>query len=197
VTRASTLQAFVQANHPEGLLEPLDASAPTDLAIERPTVVVEVVGAREALDALARVRRLAPDLDVAAVRVATQDVPVEAPRLRASWNRVIVVVTVLALVGGGVLATRWGSSVVSTAIGVSALTVAPLLLVASLVEIRRARREPVTRRRYFERRRSIAVIAVASADDSAATTLASTVRRELANARPGNGQYDVMVLDPL
>jgi hypothetical protein len=196
VTRAATLQAFVRANHPDRLLEPLDASAPTDLPILGPTVIVEVVGAREALDALARVRRIARESEVAAVRVAVPEIPVERPRVRPSWRHVITVVAAGALVVGGVLATRWGSSVVSTAVGVSALALAPVLVLAAVVEVRRARREPLTRRRYFERRRSIAVIAVPAADGPAATTLASTVRRELDAARPGNGRYDVTVLDP-
>lgn len=196
VTRAPTLQAFVRAQHPDRLLEPLDASAPTDLPIERPTVIVEVVGAREALDALARVRRLASDTTVAAVRVAVADAPVELPRLRPTWRRVIVAVAAGALVVGGVMATRWGSSVFSTAVGVTALSLAPLLVLAGVAELRRARREPMTRRRYFERRRSIAVIAVPSADDPAASSFAASLRRELDNARSGDGRYEVTVLDP-
>jgi hypothetical protein len=196
VSRGTTLQAFVLAAHPHRLVEQLDASAPTDLVIDGPTVIVEVVGAREALDALARVRRVAPDTTVAAVRVAVPEVPVEQARLRPTWRRTIVAVTAIALVVGGALATRWGSSLVTTAAGVVALALAPVLVMAALAEVRRARREPVTRRRYFERRRSIAVIALAPADRLTATSLATSLRRELDTAGPGDGRYDVTLLDP-
>lgn len=196
MTRASTFRDFVQAAHPDRVLEPLDATAPTDLRIVGPTVIIEVVGAREALDALARVRRVAGDGPVAAVRVAVSEVPTEPPRLRPTWRRVIVGVAMVALAAGAVLAARTGSSVVSTAVTVTAAALAPVLVVALVASWYRARREPVERRRYFERRRSIAVIAVPSPDEPSATSLAAAVRHELDNARSGTGRYEVSVIDP-
>ena len=75
-----TFQTLVRVRHPDQLLEPLDATAPTDLALAGPTVIIEVVGAREALDALLRVRRVAADAPVAAVRVAPADPPPTSAR---------------------------------------------------------------------------------------------------------------------
>ncbi|MFN8021303.1 MAG: hypothetical protein U0Q03_07225 [Acidimicrobiales bacterium] len=183
--------------HPDQVLEPLDATAPTDLALAGPTVIIEIVGAREALDALLRVRRVAADAPVAAVRVAPADPTPSASRrhLDLRSGAAILVIAVCAL--GAILAARWGSPVVSTVITVAVLVLAPVLAVAAVVWLRRVRRAPMVRRRYFERRRSIAVIAVASPDPPAALSLASSVRRELETARSGDGHYDVRVFEPV
>jgi hypothetical protein len=191
-----TFQTLVRVRHPDQLLEPLDATAPTDLALAGPTVIIEVVGAREALDALLRVRRVAADAPVAAVRVAPADPPPTSARRGLDLRSIGAIVLIAACALGAILAARWGSPVVTTIVTVSVLALAPVLAVAAVLSLRRIRRAPLTRRRYFERRRSIAVIAVPSPDSPAALSLASSVRRELDTARSGDGQYDVTVFEP-
>lgn len=204
---SSTLRTLVRSTHPDGVLEPLDAHAPTDLPLRGPTVIIEVVGAREALDALARVRRVAADAPVAAVRIATATSDATDPgmsrtpwprRVRTwwSWRSGVLAVLVGAVVVGTVVAARRGSAVVSTVAAVAAGSLALLAVIAATTAWVRARRQPVERRRHFERRRSLAVIAVAPPDDLSAAQLATSVRRELQHARPGEHCYDVTVFEP-
>ena len=197
----ATLREFVRETHPHRLMEPLDTTALTDLSLLSPTVIIEVVGAREGLDALIRVRRVAAEAPVAAVRVAATDrSPDRRHRRRAAG---------LATAGLGVLAAtaivawmlRMGAdgSVARTATVVAAVAAAPILVSLTVMTartMRSARRTPMQRRRHFERRRSITVIAVASVDGSSATWLASTVRRELDSVHAGDARIDVSVFDP-
>ena len=194
----ATLRGLVSEAHPHHLMEPLDATAPTDLLLESPTVIIEVVGAREGIDALARVRRVVNDAPVAAVRISAMDTHghldrATPPRRGAplAWLAVLAVAVIVAIRVSAAVGLPT-SAIVSATVGVGA----PLLIVTSLRAWRRARRAPAVRRRHFERRRSITVIAVSSLDETTASSLASSVRRELDSAHTGDSHYEVSVFDP-
>lgn len=198
---SATLRELVRETHPHRLMEPLDTTALTDLSLASPTVIIEVVGAREGLDALIRVRRVAADAPVAAVRVAAMD---RRPDRRHGRTRTVIAtvcVSVLAATAVTAWALRMGADGAGarTATLVAAAAAAPVvarLAVAATRTMRRARRTPMQRRRHFERRRSITVIAVPSVDGSSASQLASTVRRELDSVHAGDALIDVSVFDP-
>ena len=181
-------------------MEPLDTTALTDLRLASPTVIIEVVGAREGLDALARVRRVAADAPVAAVRVAA--IGVGSDRERGRLGRLgMVAMRVLAALAVTAAVVRVGSdgTTARAATLVLAAAVAPIaavLAITALRSMRRSRRGPMQRRRHFERRRSITFIAVPSLDERSATRLASTVRRELDSVHAGDALIDISVFDP-
>ncbi len=191
----STLKDLVREAHPHHVVEPLDATVRTDLLLCSPTVIIEVIGAREGIDVLARVRRVAPDAPLAAMRISAIDVEPEHPERRAGARLQAGAAGVLAFAVAVGLAI-WDPPVMSPAVSVGAMVALPVLAVALVRAWRRTRRTPVERRRYFERRRSITVIAVVMADEISASALASTVRRELDGSRPGVGRVDVSVFDP-
>ncbi|MCB0998464.1 MAG: hypothetical protein KDB40_04140 [Acidimicrobiales bacterium] len=189
----------MRSTHQSWSLDALDATAPADLRLARPTVIVEVVGARAGLDALSRVRRVAHDGAVAAIRVAPSEVLAEPSRPRPGRRVGWTVVVLGALIGLVVTALTGreafdrGSS--GTAMLGAAAAASLVGIVAAARWWRRARREPVARRRHFEQRRCIAVIAVSSADTTSASHLATTVRRALDDASPAD-RYDVSVFEP-
>lgn len=198
---SATLRELVRETHPHRLMEPLDTTALNDLSLASPTVIIEVVGAREGLDALIRVRRVAPDAPVAAVRVAAMDRGPDRRQGRLGRRIAMICLGVLAAtaITASVLRIGADGSAARTATIVAAAAAAPVvasLAVASARTMRRARRTPMQRRRHFERRRSITVIAVRSIDGSSATRLASTVRRELDSVHAGDALIDVSVFDP-
>ena len=196
----ATLRELVRETHPHRVMEPLDTTALTDLSLASPTVIIEVVGAREGLDALTRVRRVAADAPVAAVRVAA--IGVGPDRQRSRLGRLgVTVMCALATMAVAAAVVRVGATgaTARTATVVVAAAVAPIavvLVITGLRSMRRSRRGPMQRRRHFERRRSIMFIAVPSLDERSATRLASTVRRELDSAHAGDALIDVSVFDP-
>lgn len=194
-----TLQTLVRSTHDRWSLDTLDATAPTDLRLARPTVIVEVAGARAGLDALSRVRRIAHDEPVAAIRLAPSESISELTRPQPG-SRVAWLVVVLGALAGVVVtaltgreAFHRGSS--GTAMFGAAVAASLVGSVAAVRWWRRERREPAARRHHFEQRRCIAVIAVSSADAGSASHLASTVRRVLDDAAPTD-RYDVTVFEP-
>ena len=195
-----TLRELVRETHPHRVMEPLDTTALTDLRLASPTVIIEVVGAREGLDALTRVRRVAADAPVAAVRVAA--IGVEADHEHRRLGRLgAIALRALAATAVAAAVVRMGSdgTTARTATVVLAAAVAPIaavLAITALRSVRRAKRAPMQRRRHFERRRSITFIAVPSLDERSATQLASTVRRELDSVHAGDALIDVSVFDP-
>lgn len=197
---SATLRELVRETHPHRLMEPLDTTALTDLSLASPTVIIEVVGAREGLDALIRVRRVAADAPVAAVRVAAMDRgPDRGGRRRTGIATVCLGALAATAIGAWVVRMGAEGTTARTATLVAALAIAPVmayLAVGALRTVRSARRTPMQRRRHFERRRSITVIAVPSADGSSASRLASTVRRELDSVHAGDALIDVSVFDP-
>lgn len=197
---SATLRELVRETHPHRLMEPLDTTALTDLSLASPTVIIEVVGAREGLDALIRVRRVAADAPVAAVRVAAMDRgPDRGGRRRTGIATVCLGALAARAIGAWVVRMGAEGTTARTATLVAALAIAPVvayLVVGALRTVRSARRTPMERRRHFERRRSITVIAVPSADGSSASRLASTVRRELDSVHAGDALIDVSVFDP-
>ncbi len=193
----ATLRELVRETHPHRVMEPLDTTALTDLSLASPTVIIEVVGAREGLDALIRVRRVAADAPVAAVRVAA--IGAGPDRRHARCGRLALGAMFALAVVAAVVRVGSDGTTARTATLVVAAAVAPISAVLAVVaarSIRRARRGPMQRRRHFERRRSITVIAVPSADERSATRLASTVRRELDSVHAGDALIDVSVFDP-
>ncbi len=186
---------LVSEAHPHHTMEPLDATVPTELALGSPTVIIEVVGAREGIDVLSHVRRVQPDAQIAAVRISAVEVVPEHPERRAGARALASIAGALTFAVAIVLAV-WNPASLDSLVRVSIVVVAPTLVVVGVRAWQRTRRTPVERRRYFERRRSIAVIAVASADEVSASALASSIRRDLDSARPGAGRYDLRIVEP-
>ncbi len=186
---------LVSEAHPNHTMEPLDATVATELTLVSPTVIIEVVGAREGIDVLGRVRRVQPDALIAAVRLSAVDVVPEHPERRKGARAFAGVAGALTLAAAIVFALLNPVSLGAVVL-LSIVVAAPALVVAGVRAWQRTRRTQVERRRYFERRRSIAVIAVASADDVSASALASSIRRDLDSARTGAGRYDLRIVGP-
>lgn len=190
-----TFTDLVGEAHPHHTMEPLDAAVPTELSLRSPTVIIEVVGAREGIDVLARVRRVQPEASIAAVRISAVDVVPEHPERRAGARVLAAFVGALVLAAAIVVAV-WNPVSLGAVVWIAIVVVAPLLAVAAVRAWQRTRHTPVERRRYFERRRSITVIGVAAADEVSASALASSIRRELDSSRSGAGRYDLSIFDP-
>lgn len=192
---ATTLRDRVRDTHPHRRMESLDAATLSDLFLVSPTVIIEVVGAREGIDALTRVRRIAVDAPLAAVRVAPADLEPDHVERTPIARFIALAVASLAFVAAVVASARTSAAIGAT-VSVVLIVSAPILSVAAVRAVQHARRGPVDRRRHFERRRSVTVIAVGSIDARSAARLATSVRRELEVAHTGNARYDVSVFDP-